>query len=296
MIAPQNMRECLNNILRTDPRLAEAIDNDSDVLREMGEDEYFSLDQHDNPIRAFRAAGDPGLLPFPPDYLTQKEMWRYLGDEIEKEQIREKRSKTLTRIIYGHPIFLASFWIQRDIPWGSLKGKNPSTYSATLDYKGRGDLSSALRAIVKNVFLSKNLDWRDFVDPGMNKKVLERRKNLGRRKKQNRPVEDVAGDLDGDDDGDDGDEVEVEIEENENDDDDEDDDDEENDNEDENLNSKYTVEREVDLDSSHSLSPRSPIRRKTPDELNLALAPHLPGRTNPLRPMTRGLARTLSDQ
>ena len=165
------------------------------------------------------------------------------------------------------------------------------------------------------MFLSKNLDWRDFVDPGMNKKVLERRKNLGRRKKQNRPVEDVAGDvagagdvadidgdLDGDDDGDDGDEVEVEIEENENaeenenDDDDEDDDDEENDNEDENLNSTYTVEREVDLDSTHSLSPRSPIRRRTPDELNLALAPNLPGRTNPLRPMTRGLARTLSDQ
>ena len=111
VIAPENMRECLNNILRTDPRLAEAIDNDSDVLREMGEDEYFSLDQHDNPVRAFRAAGDPGLLPFPPDYLTQKEMWRYLADEAEKEQIREKRSKTLT-FIAKHKVIPSRVMVQ----------------------------------------------------------------------------------------------------------------------------------------------------------------------------------------
>ena len=68
--------------------------------------------------------------------------------------------------------------------------------------------------------------------------------------------------------------VHVEDEDNDGDDDDEvyDDGNAHVEDEDENLNSTYTFNAERTLDSTHSLSPqpqRSPIRRKTPDELNL---------------------------
>ena len=90
VIASQNILNCLNTILRNSGELGNAIEADFDVLRQLGDGEYFSLDDQGNPVRAFRGTEDPEPLPFPPDDMTQKQCWAYLRKEIEKEQIREE--------------------------------------------------------------------------------------------------------------------------------------------------------------------------------------------------------------
>ena len=114
------------------------------------------------------------LLPFPLEYLSKKELVKYLSTLIRSEaKIKEKK------VVFGSSDFVPSFWMENVWSWGNLK----QALSQTKDemYSGPGTFYQFLSQTVKEFLESNDLDPSTHVDDlsGKAKKMEKKKRALG---------------------------------------------------------------------------------------------------------------------
>ena len=114
------------------------------------------------------------LLPFPLEYMSKKEMIKYLS-EIMRSEAAESQKK----VVYGSQNFVPGFWLEADWPWTSLK--QPLSKTKESMFTGDGSFSEFLAKTIRVMLESKGLEQDTHVEEqeGKGKQLEKKKRALG---------------------------------------------------------------------------------------------------------------------
>ena len=158
-------------------------------------DEPLLKDQNDAPdhnVAQFRNSSEstssPDLLPFPLSCMNRKEKFIWMTKEILRDQRRQSEEVT-TRVKYGDPNLVPSFWPNEEWDWGQLT-RNFSNISSN-SYTGPGNLQDFVTRLISRCLNKFDKDPETYVKSNIDKTKLEKRKKSHKVHEGSHILEDV---------------------------------------------------------------------------------------------------------
>ena len=164
--------------------LAKAVKEDMKNFAESDNDEHILVELIPETVQAKQifkkllpVSRDMDRLPFPLSMMNRREKVHWLTNEIHREQ-KEVSGRTSTKVKYGDPNLMPSFWLNEEWDWTLLTRNLSNVHNE--NYTGPGELSDFITRLVENCIKMKGEDPELFVKKNIKEKYLtQKMKNRG---------------------------------------------------------------------------------------------------------------------
>ena len=156
--------------------LAKAVKEDMKNFAKSDNDEHILVELIPETVQAKQifkkllpVSRDMDRLPFPLSMMNRREKVHWLTNEIHREQ-KEVSGRTSTKVKYGDPNLMPSFWLNEEWDWTLLTRNLSNVHNE--NYTGPGELSDFITRLVENCIKMKGEDPELFVKKNIKEKYL----------------------------------------------------------------------------------------------------------------------------